>query len=258
MIRSAFGLDERGRAGPSGSESIREGRMRRYAIWMLAVGAAVTGVSCGDSPTVIPSPAPPITTLPTQPSPSPSPSPSPVAPGVHVRSRVRWRASPSRRASCAPTAYRPTSSSGRGRTGTKSFASTGPSRTASTSTPTSATPTAGSPATKATSRWRVVDDSGGDRHRQQLAPRRRVHLALQHRAGRPRGDHRDRGRAGRGQVLPLAVGVGLSSRAASDRHHERQRDRPRLPLHLQGQRHLRRGALPEAVSGSPDQPTATS
>ena len=52
--------------------------MRRYAIWMLAVGAAVTGASCGDSPTVIPSPAPPTTTLPTQPSPSPSPSPSPI------------------------------------------------------------------------------------------------------------------------------------------------------------------------------------
>lgn len=49
--------------------------MRRYAIWMVAVGAALAGLSCGDSPTVTPTPAPPTTTLPTQPSPSPSPSP---------------------------------------------------------------------------------------------------------------------------------------------------------------------------------------
>ena len=55
--------------------------MRRYAIWMVAVGAAVAGLSCGGSPTVIPSPAPPTTTLATQPSPSPTPSstPSPSA-----------------------------------------------------------------------------------------------------------------------------------------------------------------------------------
>lgn len=55
--------------------------MRRYAIWMVTVGAALAGLSCGGSPTVIPSPAPPTTTLPTQPSPSPlpSPSPSPIA-----------------------------------------------------------------------------------------------------------------------------------------------------------------------------------
>lgn len=52
--------------------------MRRYGIWMLAVGAAVVGTSCGGGPTVIPSPAPPTTTIPTQPSPSPSPSPSPT------------------------------------------------------------------------------------------------------------------------------------------------------------------------------------
>jgi len=53
--------------------------MRRYAIWMVTVGAALTGLSCGDTPTVVPTPAPPATTLPTQPSPSPSPSPSPIA-----------------------------------------------------------------------------------------------------------------------------------------------------------------------------------
>jgi hypothetical protein len=53
--------------------------MQRYAIMML-VGAALVGSSCGgDGPTVIPSPAPPTTTLPTQPSPSPAPSASPVA-----------------------------------------------------------------------------------------------------------------------------------------------------------------------------------
>ena len=52
--------------------------MRRYAAWMFMVGAAVVGVSCGGSPTVIPSPAPPTTTLPTQPSPSPVASPSPI------------------------------------------------------------------------------------------------------------------------------------------------------------------------------------
>jgi hypothetical protein len=53
--------------------------MRRYAIWMVTVGAALVGMSCGDGPTVIPSPTPPTTTLPTQPSPSPSPSASPIA-----------------------------------------------------------------------------------------------------------------------------------------------------------------------------------
>ena len=56
--------------------------MRRYAVWMVAVGAAVAGLSCGGgSPTVIPSPVTTTTTLATQPSPSPSPSstPSPSA-----------------------------------------------------------------------------------------------------------------------------------------------------------------------------------
>ena len=54
-------------------------QMPRYAIWMMAVGAALSNLSCGDTPTVVPTPAPPVTTLPTQPSPVPSPSPSPVA-----------------------------------------------------------------------------------------------------------------------------------------------------------------------------------
>ena len=233
--------------------------MRRYAIWMLAVGAAVVGVSCGDSPTVIPSPAPPTTTLPTQPSPSPSLTVTEPhrSQAVHVRPRpgdaLRHLAprAPHRRRS------RPTSSSAPGRTGTKSSASTGPSRTASTSTPTSATPTAGSPATRATSTWQVVDDPGqmitgsSSRHDDGFIWRYNIEPD-----GRD-GVHRDRGRAGRAQVLPVAVGLGLPPRAAAHRHHERQRDRPRLPVHLQGQRHLRRGALPEAVSG-PDQPTATS
>jgi hypothetical protein len=55
--------------------------MRRYGIGLGMVGAALLAVSCGDSPTVIPSPAPPTTTLPTQPSPTPTPatSPSPIA-----------------------------------------------------------------------------------------------------------------------------------------------------------------------------------
>jgi hypothetical protein len=54
--------------------------MRRYAIWMMTVGAAVAGLSCGgDTPTVTPTPAPPTstTTLPSQPSPTPIPSPLP-------------------------------------------------------------------------------------------------------------------------------------------------------------------------------------
>jgi len=55
--------------------------MRSYGIWTAAVAAGLIGVSCGDSPTVVPTPAPPTTTLARQPSPSPSPaaSPSPVA-----------------------------------------------------------------------------------------------------------------------------------------------------------------------------------
>jgi hypothetical protein len=60
--------------------------MRRYAIWMMAVGALVVSVSCGESPTVIPSPTPPPTTPTTLPSPvpSPSPSPSPAAQGCNL------------------------------------------------------------------------------------------------------------------------------------------------------------------------------
>ena len=71
VVSSRFRRGDAGAGSPSGSESRREVRMRRYVIWMLAVGAAVTGASCGDSPTVIPSPAPPTTTLPTQPPPRP-------------------------------------------------------------------------------------------------------------------------------------------------------------------------------------------
>lgn len=59
--------------------------MQRYAI-MVVIGAALAVQSCGgtDGPTVIPSVAPPTTTLPTQPSPSPSPSPSAVPEGQDV------------------------------------------------------------------------------------------------------------------------------------------------------------------------------
>jgi hypothetical protein len=70
--------------------------MRRYAIWMVTLGAALAGLSCGDSPTVIPSPSP-TTTLPSQPSPSPSASASPVAqdcilaPGPVVRFAIAPR-----------------------------------------------------------------------------------------------------------------------------------------------------------------------
>jgi hypothetical protein len=72
--------------------------MRRYAIWMVAVGAAFLGSSCGgDSPTVTPTPAPPTTTLASQPSPSPSATASPVAqqctfaPGPVVRFAISPR-----------------------------------------------------------------------------------------------------------------------------------------------------------------------
>jgi len=54
--------------------------MKRYAIWMVAAGAALVGVSCGgDGPTVAPTPAPPTTTVPTQPSPRPTATPSPTS-----------------------------------------------------------------------------------------------------------------------------------------------------------------------------------
>jgi len=73
--------------------------MRRYPVRMVAVGAvlAMTMTSCGDSPTVIPSPVPPTTTLAPQPSPSPSPSPSPIqaqctfAPGPVTRLSISPR-----------------------------------------------------------------------------------------------------------------------------------------------------------------------
>jgi hypothetical protein len=70
--------------------------MRRFAI-MLVIGAAGAASSCGGSPTVVPSPAPPTTTLPSQPSPSPIASPSPVstectfAPGPVVRFAIQPR-----------------------------------------------------------------------------------------------------------------------------------------------------------------------
>jgi hypothetical protein len=70
--------------------------MQRYPFWMVAVGAVLAG-SCGESPTVIPSPVPPTTTLAPQPSPSPSPSPSPVqaqctlAPGPVTRFAISPR-----------------------------------------------------------------------------------------------------------------------------------------------------------------------
>ena len=71
--------------------------MRRYAIWMVTMGAALAGLNCGGTPTVTPTPAPPTTTLPTQPSPSPSASASPVAqqctfaPGPVVRFAIAPR-----------------------------------------------------------------------------------------------------------------------------------------------------------------------
>ena len=72
--------------------------MRRYAILILTIGAAVAGVSCGGgSPTLVPSPAPPTTTPPTQPAPSPVPSASPAsatctfAPGPVVRFAIQPR-----------------------------------------------------------------------------------------------------------------------------------------------------------------------
>ena len=49
--------------------------MRRYSVWILMVGAALAAVSCGGTPTATPTPAPPTTTLATQPSPLPSASP---------------------------------------------------------------------------------------------------------------------------------------------------------------------------------------
>lgn len=53
--------------------------MRRYTIWTAAVGAALIGVGCGDSPTVIPSPAPPTTTVAPQPPPTTLPPTPPPA-----------------------------------------------------------------------------------------------------------------------------------------------------------------------------------
>ena len=70
--------------------------MRRHANGIL-VGAALAAMSCGGgSPTAIPSPAPPTTTQPSQPSPTPLPSATPAtqctfAPGPVVRFAIQPR-----------------------------------------------------------------------------------------------------------------------------------------------------------------------
>lgn len=71
--------------------------MRRNARWIVSA-AAIAAASCGgDSPTAVPSPAPPTTTQPSQPSPSPAASPSPVssectfAPGPVARFAIQPR-----------------------------------------------------------------------------------------------------------------------------------------------------------------------
>lgn len=72
--------------------------MRRYAIRMVVVASALAGASCGgDSPTVIPSPAPPTTTQPPQPPPTtlpPTPPPQQqctFAPGPVTRLAISPR-----------------------------------------------------------------------------------------------------------------------------------------------------------------------
>src|SRR5687767_6797190 len=71
--------------------------MRRYTFWMAAVGMALVGASCGDTPTVTPTPGPPTTTLAPQPPPTTLPSTPPpsasctLAPGPVTRLAISPR-----------------------------------------------------------------------------------------------------------------------------------------------------------------------